>query len=179
MAGLAKDTHSEIVTRTSAVVLIVGWILLLGGGYLAIGGLWMALGGVDEEGLAVVGWIMLAVFGVPGLSGLHLVTMGTRVKLNEPSGHITVTRGYWPILLWFLRRRVLTRSQTVGAHVVEREYETYDEGGNTAITRYHVVVVAGVTISVGRRSQAEALASRLGSWATGEPGRGSESAPDS
>ena len=79
----------------------------------------------------------VAPFGCPVT--IWTLGMTTKVVFNHPQGCITVTRGYIPLFLWFLRKRIIKREEASSVFVRSVE-KTVNQQGETR-TAYEVRVV--------------------------------------
>ena len=111
----ARDTEAEIVTRAPSWFGGAGWfVLVLGTSCLAFACL------MHEWGHALI-FIGVGLFSFLGAICIFCST--TKVAFDRPPGYISVTLGWIPVFLWFLRYKVVSREEARSVHVLTGERE--------------------------------------------------------
>lgn len=138
-----KDSGSEIALTIPVWARVIAWILLLFGVGLVPAAL-MGWAG-DPSGANGEKWIP-AGFGLFFvLLGIWMVGMTTKITFNQPPGYMTVTLGKWPLFLWFLRTKRISKEEARSAFV--RSVKRMVSGGDWNMpsssrhTAYQVKVV--------------------------------------
>jgi hypothetical protein len=125
----SQDSDPQIVLR-KWYVLLIGWIMLLAAPLLLSILLIKIATGEDEIGAAA----LIALVPVLGAVGIWMAGGTTTVTFHRYTESMTVTRGYGPLFLWWLRTKCISRETARTAHV------TFRGGGEDTADDYRVEV---------------------------------------
>ncbi len=160
---ISKDSQSEIVIKQSQWIYVGGWGILLFGLLFFIGYLPSILADLNSETLIPTGFGLFFV-----LLGIWIVGWTTKVTFDKPPGYLTVSRGNWPLFLWFLRTKRFSRQEVKSVFAYSRDpwWWTY-EGSDMHEVR--AVANSGkevILCNVGwKHDIASYLANRIENWA--------------
>ena len=129
----AKYIGAETVSKVPENVVGLGWFtILLGMALICIGTIGTEWDKNQGVGLLLIGSGLIFV-----LLGIWCVGGTSKVAFNKPLGYITITKGYFPIFLWFLRIRRISREEasTVFVNRIESKFLTVTQ------TAYQVKVL--------------------------------------
>ncbi len=116
-----KDEGSKIVIRLLVLFYVAAWILLLFGvglvfGVVLVPAALMEWAGDPSGANGEIYWIVgTGLFLV--LLGIWMVGITTKITFNQPPGYMTVTLGMWPLFLWFLRTKRISKEDARSAFV--------------------------------------------------------------
>ena len=152
----SQDTDQKIVFR-KRWVLLTGWIMLLAAALLISFSLYKIASG--EWGIG--GALIISVLLIFGALGIGMAGATTTVTFNTYSDSITVTRGFIPIFLWWLRTKSISRLSVSEVRVSFRDSEYVSE------YRVEIVTTSGKALMLFRdenSSAAKDLANRIRRW---------------